>query len=222
MKKLSFVLFIICTASLSAQKNKLDIGIAAAPNYNYLYGFDGLAAASYGPLMAFSAGLTVQYNLPKVVSFVSGFFYEKKGETVSGHVIYPSGNQEAFKVKYFFNYITVPLLARFSFGKKIKFFAEGGGFVSYLTRSYTRSSGTAVNYSNDNTTFFYKRPDAGVSAGLGISLPLGEKLLLNIEARNNLGLMNISVFPVYNNKSLKTNSINLLVNLAYKLGKRSV
>jgi outer membrane protein with beta-barrel domain len=221
MKKLTFLLFVICVTSLSAQKNRLDIGIAAGPSGNHLYGYDKIPQNKTNPLIAFSAGVTIQYNLPKLLSIVSGIFYEKKGEKFSGYVSDHNGLQVPFKQKYFYNYITLPVLARFSFGKKTLFFAEGGGFASYLLNSYINVTGIPVNYQNGSTTASYKRLDAGVSIGLGLSVPLGEKLLLSVEVRDNLGLLNISEFPVYKDKFIKTNSTNLLVGLAYRLGKRS-
>ena len=66
----------------------------------------------------------------------------------------------------------------------------------------------------------YERFDVGLVTGFGTQIPIKEKLLLTFEIRNNLGLYNTSEVPVSNDGTIKTNSTNLLIGFAYRIGTR--
>jgi len=113
-------------------------------------------------------------------------------------------------------------LAKLSFGNKTKFFLNGGPFLGYLinrTFSYPLVSvgeGNPKTSTIDNTEYS-KRLDFGLSGGLVLSLSLGEKINLNFELRYNRGLINTNSSLVNSSQIVKTNSINFLIGLSFKL-----
>ena len=70
---------------------------------------------------------------------------------------------------------------------------------------------------NSNYTSDYKTIDMGITAGIGLAIPINDKFSLSAEIRNNLGLTNISKSSSVTNK---TNSTNLLIGVTYKFGKK--
>jgi hypothetical protein len=226
MKQITLLILIISlNTKIFAQENKLNIGIEGSPNLIYLRGdaLDKRSRLSIG----FSAGLSFQYNLSKVLSIRTNITYEKKGGNFLRNM---SGPDAAIpftvKQKTKFDYLTAPILLRASFGKKTKFFLNSGVFFGYLIKekdTFTRPTAKLeleVFPSEDNTNSF-KLFDTGISIGFGFSSPLKKKFLLSFEIRNNTGLYNIDKPYSGYSPTLKTSSTNLLIGLAYKFGVQS-
>jgi hypothetical protein len=221
MKKSISLLLLITLATLtSAQQNKFNAGLEFGPGVNMLFGNEMLrqnAEASPG----MSAGLTFQYNFPKILSLRTGVVYDKKGcDFVVIFTDYNGNRTGQAAMHSNFYYVDVPLLVRASFGKKVSFFINAGAYCGYLVKhNYTYTSMQVAIPSYDNT-YNYKRFDFGIAAGLGLAIPLGSKILLSFEVRNTTGLLNTSKLHLYNDGSIKTNSITFLTGLAYRFGKR--
>ena len=104
----------------------------------------------------------------------------------------------------------------------MKFFINTGPFFSYLIKQTFVNQGTNIPRTVSDNTNNDKRFDMGITAGLGVAIPIKAKISLSCEIRNNLGLYNVSEVPVYNNGAIKTNSTNLLIGFAYKFGARQI
>jgi len=117
-----------------------------------------------------------------------------------------------------FDYVVVPLLFRAAFGQKIKYFANAGAFFGYLTKQTTMGSRTGpAGLKNVDNTYHYERTDAGISAGLGISIPVKSKFSISMEVRENYGLTDVSKAKPDLYGSIKTSSTNFLLGLAYEI-----
>ena len=100
------------------------------------------------------------------------------------------------------------------FGKKDDFYVNGGMFLGYLLNSKL----TSKNSENDtDTTDMNKKIDAGLVFGFGKVFRLNDKNELKLEIRENLGLVNTSDVDVYNDGTIKTNSLNLILNWNFNL-----
>lgn len=206
---------------LSAQQNKWHIGIEAGPARSTIYGYSMPAPLKREPLYNISGGLSLQYNFPKVISLKTGLYFEQKGFKTGGEVTDASGQTAGkFHTKHTLDYISLPLLMRATFGKKINCFVNAGGFAGYLVNASTESSYLDLR-SKDNISDWHHAYDLGISFGGGVSAPIGKNLLVSLEARNNLGLINTSALPVYNNGAIKTNVSSLLIGIAYRIGTRT-
>lgn len=131
------------------------------------------------------------------------------------------------KVTRHFDYLTLPVLARFTFGQKAHFFFNTGLFAGISTRQVEIREGTMKYPSQGGTITYYKTTshsiedfnpiDFGLVGGIGIEVPLKKKWNISMEMRDNLGLIS-SILR--NNYSLRTNTLTMLLGISYKLGFR--
>ncbi len=214
------ILFFTSTIILG-QVNKFNIGIEGGPSLTSLRGNDILEKYN-DPVYMYSIGVSFQYNFPKLISIRTNIAFEKKG-TVAKIKVYdqfgfPNG---IWSLHSNFDYITIPLLARLTVGNEMKFFLNAGPYMGYLIK-YTEIT-DAFNENPEiikDETDKIKKIDLGLSAGIGLVFPIIEELIITIEVRSNFGLYNISTVPVSNDGTVKTNSTNFLIGVAYKFGTR--
>ncbi|MFN8713560.1 MAG: porin family protein [Bacteroidota bacterium] len=219
----SVFLFFLFTLTLTAtaQINKLDIGAEGGFSLASLRGNE-VIDSYHDTRIGYSGGLFVQYNFRKIISVRTGGYYERKGSSleflftdINGTII------GTFKGKENFNYLTVPLLVRATFGQKLNYFVNAGPYIGFLMKKteYTEAFQSIPEITSDQTDLF-KKTETGLSFGIGVSYTLKEKFALSFEARNNLGLTDTSDLPVINNGVIKTNAVNFLFGFSYKLGQR--
>jgi hypothetical protein len=224
MKYLFSLLLSVCIYSFSfSQDSKFEIGIQAG-NSLVSMRHTGYSQYPYRFKSAFSAGLFVQYNINKYFSLRVEPGYEKKGyDTSYDSTFIENGNPikilQEFPITANFNYITIPVLARASIGKKVKYFINAGPYVGFLMSQNIIYNYGVVNYDKYkyNTAHNYKTLDFGITTGLGMYIPMKNIFALSFEIRNNLGLMNISN-PTYNSDINKTLAFNLLLGFSYRIG----
>ena len=217
MKYISGALLLI-TVSLStyAQYNKFELGVQGGPNVSFLR-FQKTPGIKNSPLFAFTGGLFFQYNVTKTFSLRVDPGLERKGYCDQ----FPFGppNDQNEKDRESFNYLTVPVLLRAAVGNKIRYFVNAGPYVAFLLSEKDRETPPNEATLVYTSTSYYQTTDWGVTTGLGLSIPVHEKVSISVEVRNNLGLTNI-------NKNsgeygtIKTNTTNVLFGLAYKFGSK--
>lgn len=199
---------------LFAQAPRHQIGIEGGPSYTNMFGstiFD-LEKGKLGYL----AGISYQYNFPKIFSIRTGFSIEHKG-TFIGTFDDSTGTTigDAFRE---INYLSIPILARFSFGKnKFKFFVNAGGYLGFIFDSNVRIL-TPTGYLAPSG-FDISRFDIGATLGGGISYTIGNRINLSLEIRDNLGLYNLTNGYMGIGNAY-TNSLYGLVGVSYNIGLR--
>jgi len=227
LKQLKKIIVLIalsfCPLLSFGQTDRFEIGLEGGPSLTSLRGSEFIDKYS-DPALAYSAALTFQYNFPKMISIRTNIAYEQKGSITR----IPAKDQDNNTVGELtfhtnFEYLTMPILTRITFGQKIKLFINIGPYVGYLIKQtqvieeFKEFPETTIdNTKND------KRFDIGICGGIGGGIAIHERILLTLEIRNNLGLYNVSKIPVYNDGSNMTNSTNLLVGFAYLFGKRKI
>lgn len=217
---LNIFLLLSCFTS-NAQRNSWDIGLEGGMTLGWLHGNDVLKtyhAEKNGGV----TGIYGQYNLPRHFSFRSGLYFEQKGSSFVFPAVDANGNFMGYQTGHeTMNYITIPLIAQFSFGKTWRPFVNLGGFLGMLQsqKEHFNAFGTNQGQTYDRSDLL-KKTEIGISTGLGIAYQLKLPLTISVEARNNLGLTNISAVAVYNNGKVLTNTLNLLVGVSYRLGQR--
>ena len=87
-----------------------------------------------------------------------------------------SGNINYTSVDYKLNYITVPVMANWHFGKTRNWYLNFGPYVGFLTGAHVRT----VNGNIDVKSVF-NSTDVGFDAGIGIKFPVSSKSKLYIE-----------------------------------------
>lgn len=88
---------------------------------------------------------------------------------------------------YQYAVVTFPAFARFTFGKRVKFFLEAGGYVGvlggnirYTVTSYPSSPGQSLKTSEKNDSY-YPGLFLSPAASLGLRFPLSERLDLFVK-----------------------------------------
>nr|WP_294862666.1 porin family protein [uncultured Fluviicola sp.] len=211
--------------SLNAQSlNRYDWGIEGGPN---LSTFKDQPRFDARVKMFFSGGVCFQYNSRKIFSLRMGLSYQKKGyqeevkDKGSSGIVYSS-----IDMTFNYHYLTLPILARATFGKKVKFFINAGPYASYLlAQRVTSKISQAVPvqaYNNKNFNGI-KDWDLGITGGVGIAIPL-KSWLISLEIRNYYGILNTSIRNSNGSNGGKienyTNTTDLNIGVAYRLGFR--
>jgi hypothetical protein len=156
-----------------------------------------------------------------MLSLRTNLSFERKGSSYKFDYTDDFGQfVKEVKVNYIIDYLTLPILCRATFGKKVKFFINTGPYFGFLLQEYYTSSDPNIGVLIMDDQIFMKRFDAGITTGIGLIIPVRKKFALSLEARNNMGLYNISAFPVYHEGSILTNSTNLLFGFTYRFGFR--
>lgn len=215
--KLILTAFLAALAGTASAQDKISLGAQVGASMISLRGNE-IIQKFHEPALGYSAGLTFQYDFTENIALHTGISYDKKGSLVKGTAYDVNGNVTGeFRETTYFNYLSVPLLVRATFGEKIKYFVNAGMYAGYLTGI------TNVDH-NSNDLFLapanrvdFKDLDFGATAGLGVIFPVTEKISLSAEIRDNLGLANISKVKVINDGTVKTNAANLLVGMNWRI-----
>jgi hypothetical protein len=222
MKKTLIFIAIITIKILTAnsQTNKFEIGAEGGPSLIFIHGNE-ILEKYHDPSLGFAGGISFQYNFYKILSLRTGLSYERKGcwakfkvSDVLGQITGEATNHTNY------DYITIPILLRATFCKKVKFFINVGPYFGYLIQCISVTKGDDVPYTKWNYTSQMKRFDAGITTGIGLIIPIRKKFAISLEARNNMGLYNVSALPVYHDGSIINNSTNLLFGFTYRFGFR--
>ncbi len=226
MNKITILFLLLLTLGSTvtlAQEGNFTLGIEGGPNRSTLWGNDfiqqGKKSKALENTTNFSTGVSLEYSFTDLLSLRSGIAFERKGLIYRVQHRNEQGNQsEVVTGRGNYDFLMLPLMAKVTLGSKPIFFVNAGPYLGFLLKQTDvyESSELRSSSSMDNTDTF-KRLDMGVSAGLGIGMPITEKTKLTLEIRHNLGLNNISDVPVYNSETIKTKSTNLLLCIAYKL-----
>lgn len=197
------------SSAQDVELNKFNIGLEGSPSIIFQRGnaFSG-ADASIG----FSGGLFFQYNFQKKLSLRTNLNFERKGFRITSLINDINGNPIGQGTDHFnFDYLIIPVLLRTTLGKKAIFFVNAGVYGGYLIKATV----TYRDFSQTDFTQGINPFDLGMTAGLGFAVPIKKKYLLSFELRNNTGLYNIDKPSANYSPVLKTNSINLLMGVAF-------
>jgi hypothetical protein len=230
-------IFIFACNLLHAQSHRLEIGIETGLSSATVHGFLHYDIA--GPTPGFSGSMTVQYALSDIFSLKTGIGYQQKGYlTIIPNVGYTDPKVETYPNGNIYNYfpesyLAVPLLAKASFGHNAKFFVNAGPYLALLLHA---SSISVYNYTaapeteTKDETYHYQNFDIGICWGLGINIPLKNKLTFEFETRYNRGFTNINNSKLYYNgrpekfegkevsqTGLQNSTVDFLLGLRYRL-----
>ncbi|WP_430403775.1 porin family protein [Fluviicola sp.] len=214
----SFTLLLVFAVNFSyAQKNRFDVGIEGGPNLSTILNEE--STNNYQLSILGSAGTFFQYNCKKTISFKTGLFYQQKGyQWKQDQIDLDDSSIGKGKFTSHLDYLTLPLLTKITFGKKINFFVNAGPYIGFLLQKTEQ-----LKTSNPSNSYKYQdmqgtnRFDFGLTGGLGLGIPIKEKWLITIEARNYSGIMNIAT----NGTKLHTNTTDFNIGFAYKMGLRN-
>ena len=193
MKKVSFffILLLIFCNSLFAQK--FSVGIKDGINWSNIKGrcdFIYFENTQIKKEVGQNFGLIINYRINNFLFLQSEFNYEEKGFEFK-NVLIGGGYSGNYELKY----LTVPLIANFEFGRSVRYFSYTGFYFSILISADNQTIGTSTStpelvkydHSYDAKDQFNKN-EIGAVIGLGIKIPLCDKVKLMIGGRYNFGL----------------------------------
>jgi hypothetical protein len=220
-----FCLFLLVpSASLFSQKGSWGAGIEGGPGLSFIYGSESIYSQSKFSLSG-AAGIFGEYGFARNFSAKVALHYERISTRTDNYsAILPQGGM----LQYNLDYLSFPLLVKWSFGNRIRFFVNAGPCISLLLQEslwYLPENGNKSKVANE--TGAYYPVNLAVTAGCGVAIPVGKKLSVTLELRDNLGVLNIrstvsdfeqnSYFPMTEMKGY-TNSTLLLVGVSYRFG----
>lgn len=211
------LLWLLTAMPAMSQLPRFDAGLQAGPSFGWLRG--NRAIDTTDPLWGAATGLTLQYDLSHLFGLRLGAGYQRKG--MRSEVLFTDINANTVAIESVqgtLDYLMLPLMARASFGDRLRLSVGAGPYAGYLVRARQRYSGEGLDDVAVDNTGDLERWDMGVSASLGGSLSLAGNLWLNAEVRYDKGLANISALPVVDDGSIRTNAVCLLVGCSYRFG----
>ncbi len=125
--------------------------------------------------------------------------YEQKGSAAKDATDqYEEFTVETTDYKWMLNYLTLPMMAKVSFGSGARFFIEAGPYFGYLlsakmkgTAKFMNPTNPDQNHTDDVDTDIYdsfKKFDFGLVGGIGVKVPAGSNMMVFGDARYNYGL----------------------------------
>ncbi len=144
-----------------------------------------------------------------------------------------------FKNVAVLNYLELPILAKYSWGKRTKFYVNAGPYLGYLLSAKEKTSGTSPIYhdktgdqaeyygqelppqSFDSTVNVYSsihKFNVGITGGVGLSYPVCNNGRIIFDARFEYGFVNIQSDPA--NGKNNTGNVLLSLGYAYRLAKK--
>ncbi len=203
IKIINFLIIILFSFNTFSQ-NEFRLGLSGGLNFSSIKSNNSTNSNSkFGYLL----GIDAEYYLGKNFSIKSGIIYENKVVSnfnlISGNMLDENDN-----------YIILPILFKYDFGKLNSYFVNGGYFFGY------RLSNDQYNFLIDRN--FNKKTDSGISIGIGKKIKLTGNNLITLELRNNFGLNNIfdnekHTPPNFKKKIIRTNSINFIASWNFKI-----
>jgi hypothetical protein len=173
----------------------------------------------YDSKITITKGLGVSYYFNNRWSASLKFLIEDKGAKGDWFHVYPNDptlEQKPINFVLSYDYLNFPITMRYSFGKKIKFTGEAGVYVSHLVRAtgYIMSLEDRPTITEDYTRDENQnRTDIGLSFGSAVIIPIKGRFSFKASLLHNCGLKNIK--REYG--MMKTNSLNLLTAVSYRL-----
>jgi len=219
MKKIFlFMISVMISSMIYSQESKIAVGFQAAPAITSIRG--NTFIDRYDSRFVISPGITFDYKITSNISFNSGLAFERKGaKSNTAYLDYPEMPPlvtQDFKINL--DYLTLPLMFTYNTNTEVNFYIGGGKFLGFLLsqKNIFSATGNIPEHTQDHTDTT-KKIDIGLSLITGITMPVSDKLILDIGLRDYIGLVNTSRYYVENDGSIKTNSYSLVLGLKYAI-----
>jgi opacity protein-like surface antigen len=182
-----------------AQKGKTEFGLGIG--YGAAYVTAGNSYQSTDVIGGINVALSADFYFSDSWSMKAKLTYDQKG-WAKGFITTPTTTIN--NVDYKLNYITVPVMANWHFGRTQNWFLDFGPYVGFLT-SATES------YYNSDVKSSFSSTDAGLALGVGVQIPVSNKMKFFVEYDGQAGVINI--FQTSNTTVLNSRaSLNIGLN----------
>lgn len=224
MKRILFiVIFINLFLSSNAQKGKIEYGFESGLNISTAHG-DGVSKDYMSPLPGLHMGGYMKINSAEHWGFKFLLSYDKIGWAYKSLSIQNNTGTGLVTADILFNldYLNMPVLFEYSFGKKIKLNFAGGPFLGILLNNKivtnlkqpippNQEASSQVSSNNRESLNF------GLTLGTGIQIPIASKIKFDFNLRNNIGVTNIYKSNSGQGSTIKTNTFSILAGLIFEI-----
>jgi hypothetical protein len=210
MRIISSIFLVVLIFSNSISKPKYSFGLYCGGGISKNIITSNIGKPKYFAVPAISVGLNAEVKTSENWGFKIDPNYLKLG--YSYNITFTDLNGKVLsqdKLNVSLNYFQIPLLVKYSFGKKVKYFINAGPYFGYLYKYSYTTKNVFQTFMNSNS--YLNSIDYGLASGLGLTINSEKKLSFKIEFRNNLGLKNIS--EKSNFYGAKNKNFSLLLNL---------
>lgn len=155
--------------------------------------------------IGYTTGLNLLFHFSDLFGFETGVQYSNKGyKTKEQELTYLPPNPSLpnkLTSSYSYQYIGIPLKAKFSFGKSKAHFTSAAGFMTNFlinikqTNNYTYSDGNTEKKNQSSTTGFNK-VDISPMVSIGVDYNLTDKIHIIAEPTFRFGLLSTKDAPV--------------------------
>lgn len=231
--KLLFLLTIILLTLTSFAQNKIYIGFSFSPDYSFrtLKNADGSSGSDYSiksrnsiekAKLGYTTAFKIGYHISNIISLETGVEYSNKGYGMKEQdIIFIDPDPNAaikYKSHFNYNYIGIPLKAKFAFGyQKLRFIAGGGVVTNFLINAKIKSKLTYADGSKKCVNESYKNDvnEINITPELSIGLvyKLTNKINISAEPTFRYTLIKVKNAPVQE----KLWSAGLLFGMLYEL-----
>lgn len=129
----------------------------------------------------FNAGVGAEQYFSESWGVKAKVLYDQKG-WANG---YYTTNNGSVTTDYHLDYVTVPLMADWHFGRTKNWYLNFGPYIGFLL-----SAKTAAN--NQDVKSYFNGTDAGLDVGIGVKFPVSEGVKFFIEINGQGGIANIN------------------------------
>lgn len=205
MKKLFITLAVIgCyLTTFSQEKGSFEFGIVAGLNAATVQSGTH-TNSSYRP--GFNAGISGDYFFSDRWSIKAKLSYDQKGWN-DGYIT-NLDNGESAMTNYKIDYLTVPVMANWHFGRKRNWYVDFGPYVGILLSAKE----TALNM---DLKKFVQTADAGLAYGIGVKIPVASRIKILFEFDGQTGITD--VFKENNGSSIKNIRSGFNTGLVFEL-----
>ncbi len=224
MKRILFIIiFINLILSSNGQKTKIEYGLESGLNISTAHG-SGVSTDYMSSLSGLHVGSHLKINKSENWGLKFLLSYDKIGWTYKSLLIENNTSTGLVNADILFklDYLNMPVLAEYSFGKKVKVNFDGGPFLGILLNNKivtnlkqpippSQEASSQISSNNRKTLNF------GLSVGSGVQISVASKLKLDFNFRNNLGITNIYKSGSGTGSTIKTNTFSILVGLTFEM-----
>ena len=203
MKKLFTILLVAasCSTAFSQDKGNFEYGFNVGLNLSTVTsGTNNNSDSRVG----FNAGAFGDYFFSDRWSIKAKLTYDQKGWN-SGYFI---NEDDSFLTDYHFDYLTVPVMANWHFGKKRNWYLNFGPYVGFLMSAKESRFGIDIKELTQSI-------DAGLALGIGVKIPVSDKIKIVLESDGQSGLTDI--FKNNTGNSIRNSRSSLNAGLVFGL-----
>jgi len=182
-KLFTSLIIVLClyTTTFAQTKNNVEFGANIGYNISYV-NETGVTDVNSPGTSGINLGISADLPLSGIWSIKGKVIFDQKGWS-DGFISNADGTV-INNVNFQLNYITIPIMVNWEFGKKKNWYLNFGPYAGFLLGATETSTGTDVKSAFNNNDF-------GLSYGLGVKIPVSSKLKLFFEYNGQSGISNI-------------------------------